>query len=389
VRREGFQTSKRSILRALTFAASFLLTLTCFSQPAITRAAGEEGNSPRAAPKQIHGLYLTCWSAGIPERIDNVIDMAENNRINAVVLDIKDASGNVAFDSRVREVKRYGAGRVVIRDLAALVEKLHRADIYVIARMVVFVDPLLAHARPELAVHQASKLTEGQNLTPSTLWRNNRQQAWLDPAARDVWTYNVDVAKDALSRGVDEINFDYIRFPSDGDLKNMHFPIWDGASPRHEVIADFFDFLRRQLAESVISGDLFGLATVNRDDLGVGQIIEDAFRSFDYVCPMIYPSHFAPGFLGRQNPAEHPYQVVHYSMKSARRRLLAMRSEVAARAEIRPWLQDFSLATEYDIEMVRAQIKAVVEALGEDYVGFTMWNARNRYTQDALSEVEL
>jgi hypothetical protein len=211
---------------------------------------------------------------------------------------------------------------------------------------------------------------------------------WLDPAAREVWHYNVAVAEDALSRGVDEINFDYIRFPSDGDLKSMHFPKWDGISPRHELIAQFFGFLRRQLEGSTISGDLFGLATVNRDDLGIGQIIEDAFRSFDYVCPMVYPSHFAPGFLGKEKPAEHPYHVVHYSMKSARRRLLAMGPEIASRAEIRPWLQDFSLATEYNLEMVRAQIKAVIEALGEDYVGFTMWNARNRYTHDALAELD-
>jgi hypothetical protein len=268
-----------------------------------------------------------------------------------------------------------------------LVEKLHRADIYVIARMVIFVDPLLALARPELAVHQASEVVERkERLTTTTLWRNNKQQAWLDPSARDIWQYNVSIAQDALRRGVDEINFDYIRFPSDGNLKNMHFPNWDGSSPRHRVIAEFFSYLRRQLKDSVISGDLFGLATINRDDLGVGQIIEDAFRSFDYVCPMIYPSHFAPGFLGKQNPAEHPYQVVHYSMTSARQRLLAMGPEVAARAEIRPWLQDFSLATEYDIEMVRAQIRGVMEALGEDYVGFTMWNARNRYTQDALAD---
>jgi hypothetical protein len=371
------------------FAASLLLTLTCFSQTVITQTTNKNLDSRRAAPKHFRGLYLTCWSAGMSERIDNVIGLAGNNSINAVVLDIKDASGYVAFDSRVPEVKRHGAGRVVIRDLAALVEKLHQADIYVIARMVVFVDPRLAQARPDWAVHQASKLAEGQeSLSPATLWLNNRQQAWLDPAARDVWKYNVAVAKDALSRGVDEINFDYIRFPSDGDLNNMHFPNWDGGLPRHEVIADFFEFLRRQLEGSVISGDLFGLATVNRDDLGVGQIIEDAFRSFDYVCPMIYPSHFATGFLGKLNPAEHPYQVVHFSMKSARQRLLAMDPEVARRAEIRPWLQDFSLATEYDIEMVRAQIRGVAEALGEDYVGFTMWNARNRYTQDALADAD-
>ncbi|MBC7294578.1 MAG: hypothetical protein H5T84_10880, partial [Thermoleophilia bacterium] len=145
----------------------------------------------------------------------------------------------------------------------------------------------------------------------------------------------------------------------------------------------FFAYLRQQLEGATISADLFGLSTVNRDDLGVGQIIEDALLYFDYVCPMVYPSHYAPGFIGKQNPAEHPYEVVLHSMRSARQRLEALGKQ--ARARLRPWLQDFDLGALYTPERVLDQIRATMEALGPGYTGFLLWNPRNRYTEEALA----
>ncbi len=218
---------------------------------------------------------------------------------------------------------------------------------------------------------------------------------------------------DAIAHGFDEINFDYVRFPSDGDLKDMYFPSWDKKTPKHAVIREFFSYLRRELAGTPISADLFGLATVNEDDLGIGQVIEDAYRGFDFVCPMVYPSHFAKKFLGYPNPADRPYEVVNYSMKQAVARLEEFEQpqirpasatvdaktgkgrlpepvkpapKRAPRVKLRPWLQDFSLGARYDAAMVKAQIDAVRDALGDRYAGYMLWSPSNVYTAAALDE---
>ena len=218
-------------------------------------------------PRVFKGLYLSFWSTTVPDRVDGVIKLARNGSVNAVVIDVKDATGRVGFDTSVPEAIAYQARHRIIRDLGALVGRLQHAGLYVIARIVVFTDPKLAGARPELAVHSKSKLSgEEPRLSGATLWLDNRKLAWLDPAAIEVWDYNVAIAKDVLRSGVDELNFDYIRFPSDGELNDMYFPVWRGKLPRRQVIRSFFAYLRQKLPDARLSADLFGLATVNRDD---------------------------------------------------------------------------------------------------------------------------
>ncbi|HZS51250.1 MAG TPA: putative glycoside hydrolase [Bryobacterales bacterium] len=345
----------------------------------------------RTSPGAFQGVYLTSWSAGSPARIRRVIELAQAGRINTVVIDIKDATGYVAYATTAPDAARYGARRVTIRDVDSLLGRLHREGLYVIARIVVFQDPRLALARPELAVHQhleappAESDGAGAALRPAAvLWLDRKHLAWIDPASREAWSYNAALAKEALSRGFDEINFDYVRFPSDGDLKQMEFPVWDGATPKREVIRRFFAYVRREMPDAVLSADLFGLSTVNHDDLGIGQVIEDAYPFFDYVCPMVYPSHFAAGFLGFPNPAEQPYRVVNYSLGSAGKRL---RNARPVRGRLRPWLQDFNIGARYDKDRVEAQIKAVQDALGDAYAGYLLWSPSNNYTEEALAVI--
>jgi hypothetical protein len=275
---------------------------------------------------------------------------------------------------------------VTIRKLDSLLDQLHREGLYVIARMVIFQDPRLALARPDLAVHQRADpaSTEMPPAEPA-LWRDRKGQSWVDPASREAWDYNLAIAKEALARGFDEINVDYVRFPSDGSLQSMEFPVWDGATPRRDVVRQFFAWLRQQMPDAVLSADLFGLATINHDDLGIGQVIEDAYPCFDYVCPMVYPSHYANGFLGFPKPSEHPYKVVNYSLESAHRRLQGTKG---SRAKLRPWLQDFNLGAIYTREMVEAQIKAAQDATGQDYAGYTLWAPSNNYTREALAPLD-
>ena len=157
--------------------------------------------------------------------------------------------------------------------------------------------------------------------------------------------------------------------------------------PQQQIIREFFAYLREHLSDVTISADLFGLSTSSRDDLGIGQIIEDAFEYFDYVYPMVYPSHYADGYRGYWNPAEYPYEVVHFSLASAQVRLAALRAARPERqfAKLRPWLQDFHLGATYDPLMVQAQVQATKDALGDEFTGFLLWAPTNWYTQEALN----
>lgn len=341
-------------------------------------------------PEIIKAIYLTGWSAGAESRINYLIDLVKTTEINAVVIDVKDFSGYVSYDMAVPEVEKYKAEKRKIPNIDLLIKRLHENGIYVIARITVFQDPVLAQARPDLAIHsQPELLSSISTLFLSLLWLDNYGLSWVDPAAKEVWDYNIAISKDAIKHGFDELNFDYIRFPSDGDLQNMSFPFWNGTTPKHIIIKDFFKYLRQELPDIKISADLFGLSTVGMDDLGIGQIIENAYKYFDYVSPMVYPSHYSDGFLGFQNPAEHPYEVIKYSMETALKRLLVYEQlQESNNVKLRPWLQDFDLGADYDAEMVRSEIKAVYDATGDRFSGFMLWNPSNFYTKEAFKTVE-
>ncbi|MEK7143974.1 MAG: putative glycoside hydrolase [Patescibacteria group bacterium] len=343
-------------------------------------------------PAIIKAVYFTAWSAGNSKKIDYLIDLAKKTEINAVVIDIKDYSGYVAYDINNEEVEKYKAKKIMIPKINSLLKKLHDEGIYVIARITVFQDPILAKARPDLAIHSKTKCQMSDvecQMSLSTLWLDHKKLAWVDPAAREAWTYNVAIAKDAASRGFDELNFDYIRFASDGDLNDMFFPFWDEKIPKNKVIKKFFKYLREELHNVKISADLFGVAVIEKNDLGIGQIIEDSFDYFDYVSPMIYPSHYSAGFFGYKNPSLYPYETVKYSMTSAIERLKIYRGGTATSSisssslypKFRPWLQDFDLGADYDAQKVRAQIRASEESGG---FGWLLWNPSNNYTLEAL-----
>jgi len=324
-------------------------------------------------PDEIVSVYITSWSASRKDSIDYIIDLASTTEVNAVVIDIKDFSGYLAYDSNVTEVQEYGAEQIRIRDIEGLLDLLHENDIYVIARITVFQDPILAKARPDWAIGSKK----------DGLWYDNSGLAWIDPSSMGTWDYNIAIAKEALQLGFDEINFDYVRFPSDGDLKDMVFPIWEGEIKKRVIIEGFFEYLRSNLPKARLSVDLFGLSTVNEDDLGIGQVIEDSFLYFDFICPMVYPSHYALGYLGFEEPAKHPYKIVKRSLDEAKRRLDNSGSE----AKLRPWLQDFDLrGVPYGEKEVSLEIKAVYDSLGEDYFGFMLWSPWNVYTKEALKQ---
>ena len=335
----------------------------------------------RAAPAVVKAIYLTSWSAATPSRLAQAVDLITRTELNAVVIDIKDYSGKVVFETANPGVAAVGSVERRL-DLAVLVRRLHENGIYVIVRIAVFQDQHLIKVRPELAVRNPA----------GRVWRDRKGLGWVDPASQEVWTYIVEVARAAADAGVDELNFDYIRFPSDGNLSGIRYPVFKaGTQTRREGLQQFFAYLTAELRDAgpVLSADLFGLATVREDDLGIGQVLEDALLHFDVVAPMVYPSHYARGFLGYGNPAAHPYEVIVYSLNRAvlrRQRLAKTLAALSAESErggthplgqIRPWLQAFDLGAPYPPSAVRREMQAVLDAGLRS--GWLLWSPSNRY----------
>ncbi len=336
-------------------------------------------------PEAVQAVYLTSWTAGSLSRLNSLIDLVDKDeRLNAMVIDIKDYSGYLAYKTGVPEAKASGAeDDLRIADINGVLRRLHNKNIYVIGRISVFQDPVLAKYRPEWAVQSSA----------GGVWKDRKGLSWLDPGAKPVWDYDLAIAKDALERGFDEVNFDYIRFPSDGDLAAIIYPFSGGSTPARETIREFFKYLRENLPGAKTSADIFGLATIATDDLGIGQVIEDAYRYFDYVAPMVYPSHYASGFIGYKNPAAYPYEVVKHSLEGALLKRQALVNSTSTAPEIglpaqagklRPWLQVFDLGATYDNTKVEAQIRAVQEVLNnatssDAWSGWMLWDPKNTY----------
>ncbi len=322
-------------------------------------------------PKSVRAIYMTSWVAGTKNFRRDLIDLIDTTELNAVVIDIKDYSGAVAFkiedDSYLKEM---GTFENRIPDIKEFLEHLHKKNIYAIGRIAVFQDPKLVAKRPDLAVRRKS---DGE------VWKDYKGISWLDTGSEEVWKYTAELAKKSYEIGFDEINFDYIRFPSDGNMKDIKYPFSE-SKIKAEVVGNFFSYLNQALSKSdvVTSADLFGMTTTNYDDLNIGQVLETALLNFDFVAPMVYPSHYPTGFIGINNPASKPYEVVKYSMdKAVARTFLASTTP----KQLRPWLQDFDLGADYNAEMVRAQIRAVYDAGVESWM---IWAASNIYTKEAL-----
>lgn len=345
-------------------------------------------------PKSVKAIYMTGCVAGTPSFRAGLVDLIEKTEINSVVIDVKDSTGTLSYISKNPELKDALSPRCYAPDMEQFVDSLHKKGVYVIARIAVFQDPYLVKIRPDLAIKRASD---------GGVWKDYKGLNFTDPGAKDVWDHIILVAKEVYNVGFDELNFDYIRFPSDGNMKDIVFP-WSGNRPKPEVLRDFFAYLHKSLKNTgaILSADLFGMTTTNTDDLNIGQVLEYALPYFDFIAPMVYPSHYPRNFMGFANPAEKPYEVIKFSMGSAVKRTIATTTSVVMIGQdpiststkpflyskkasdankMRPWLQDFNLGATYDAEMVRKQIQATYDSGLNSWM---LWNAGNRYTRGAL-----
>lgn len=320
-------------------------------------------------PESVRGIYLTSWTAG-SRNMSRIYNLIETTSINAVVIDIKDATGRLSYQPLDQNLRALGVGTNRIARLPELISKLHKNGVYVIGRVQVFQDPFFAALYPEEAYRNTSTLE---------VWKDHKGISWLRANSQKTWEYTVAIAKDAYAQGFDEINVDYVRFPSDGNLSLLDKTTF--RQSRTDTLEGFFQYLDTEIRTAGIplSADIFGLTMSAKGDLGIGQIVEKIAPYVDYVCPMIYPSHYAVGSFGYQSPSEYPYEIISRALKDGSRKLNAMGENPK---KLRPWLQDFDLlGVTYDAEKVSAQINASSEQ-GID--SWLLWDPRNIYTKESI-----
>lgn len=318
----------------------------------------------------VRGIYLTAYSVRDKAKFTRLIDLLDRTELNAMVINVKDDWGNITFETDLPLAKEAGAIHPDLGDVPELMKRLKEKGIYTIARVVTFKDARVPQVRPNLAVAQAG----------GGLWRDYNDVTWLNPYNRDAWEYVISVARVAAEAGFDEIQFDYVRFPTDGNLDTILYPGKDERS-REQVIADFLAYARQELRPHRVwvSADVFGLVTSAQDDMGIGQRLEEASAAVDILSPMVYPSHYIPGNLGVANPNAMPYETIYRSMIDVKERW--EKAELTGKVTMRPWLQDFSWGHPYGPAEVRAQIQATYDA---GYSEWLLWNAANEYTEEAL-----
>ncbi|KAF0125762.1 MAG: hypothetical protein FD189_1944 [Elusimicrobia bacterium] len=319
------------------------------------------------APGQVRGIHLSSWGSGSAKLRRQALEKIKNSVINAVAVALKETDGKIYIPG-VPSAAKYGAYAPAISRPEEMMSDFREAGLYTIARIVVFKDTVLPKARPDLGVR-----------TPSgELWRANNGATWTDPYSREVWDYNLEVALRAAELGFDEIQFDYIRYPTEGNTSLCRYSKPHTSRSGVENLAEFLAYARKRLPAGMkISAAIFGLTTSSKDDMGIGQSIHSLAENTDFIYPMMYPSHYNPGEYGLKNPDAEPFTVIDRGLRDARRRL-----PYGDYAKIRPYLQDFSLRHKYGPQEVRAQLIASRRNYLPSWI---LWNASNRYNWAALT----
>ena len=330
--------------------------------PATTQSKPAEVVLP-ALPEEIRGVHVTMALMTIEGKLDEYLAMTRDG-LTTIELDVKDENGEMGFVSpHAKLAKQIGAAQGYY-DATHVVNKIHNAGVYLIGRVVVFEDPHLAEQKPAMAIQHRG----------GGIWTNSIGLGWSNPYNKKVWDYNVDIAEAAARAGFDEIMFDYIRFPTDGDLSSAVFP-GKVNERKSETLTRFLTYARERLHPLGvrISAAVFGLSAVR--DLGIGQRPRKLAKQLDAIYPMVYPSHYGEGELGIDNPNANPQRTVALSLAAFRQQLKGSDTRMI------PWLQDFSLGRTYKLADVKAQILAARRGKSQ---GFLLWNAEGVYTGEAL-----
>lgn len=362
-------------------------------------------------PEPTKAIYMSQCVAGTPNFRNSLVELIDQTELNAVVIDIKDYSGKVSFPTSNPLLEDSVSEQCGATDMKEFIAKLHEKHIYVIGRITVFQDPYYAKKFPQESVLSVSR--------PGKPWRDYKGLSFVSVTSHLFWEYIATLSKEAYAIGFDELNYDYIRWPSDGPMSDADYPSGHLA----EEVEKFWHYLHSEVKPTgaVLSADLFGMTTTNTDDLNIGQQLERALPYFDYIAPMVYPSHYPKNFIGLSNPNSNPYLVVNYSLQEAVRRLTATSTLVETMTgtpimhtivvpaegdvptttkqipsglytkesysplKLRPWLQDFDYGGDYGPAEVKAQMQATYDA---GLTSWMLWAPSNRYTKEALLRSE-
>ena len=329
---------------------------------------------------KVRGIYISGPMAGSTELFQNILDSAAGTEINTVVIDFKDDQGRITSPVDSPVASEIGACRPYVQDMKELIASLKERGLYVIARVVAFRDPWLAEKKPEWSLH----------LADGSLYRDRQGMAWVDPYRKEVWDYLVEVGTEAKEAGFDEVQFDYIRFSTEGTMRDVVFDeAVTGGRSKTDVITEFVKYAYENLASQglFVSADVFGtIIGSDIDAQAVGQVYTEMAKHLDYICPMIYPSHYGQGNFGLEHPDTMPYETVLEALKKSQMvmdQAAEADGHVSSQAIVRPWLQDFTASylgegnyIPYGYNEVQRQIQAVKDA---GYDEWMLWSAANRY----------
>lgn len=322
-------------------------------------------------PDEVRGIYWTA-STALSSRADELLAYMLDTGLNTVVIDAKYDNGTLAFDIGSNTVLSYEKIAFSDERLEILLTKLRDAGLYRIVRIAVMRDGAFAAVHPEVALRTSS----------GALWQDKIGSVWVDPAASIVADYALELGRALYAAGFDEIQYDYVRFASDGSVNSIVYPIYDGTESKIDVMQKFFKTVGSALQEEGIpvSFDVFGMTFWSLDDFNIGQRLVDALPYADWISPMVYPSHYPDGFKGYANPAEYPYEIVKRSLDEGLRLTHGVwaGSDAQLAARFRPWLQDFDIGSMYTADKIEAEIQAARDAGAS---GWILWNARNVYEQ--------
>lgn len=326
------------------------------------------------------GVYLSAQFYN--KKVKDVMKLIDETELNTVVVDIKSDYGTISYKMDCPLAKEAGALTVTIPNVDDFLKQLHDRGVYVIARVVTMKDPVISKTHPEMCM----------TLEDGTLYKDASGYTWMNPYREDVWDYLISICKCCAEAGFDEVNLDYIRFSTERKYKEVDFgPEAEGVSKTEAITRGV-----KRLCEEVkpmgifVSCDLFGTVISSSIDAKVvGQSYFQLAQYLDYLCPMIYPSHYGNGCYNLDYPDCHPYELVYNALLDSRK-VLYMIDDTGNKADVRPWLQDFTASwvthhLKYGKEEVRGQIQATYDA---GYNGWLLWNAGGNYTKEALNGAE-
>ncbi len=330
-------------------------------------------------PDAVRGIYVTGHSAG-GKRFDELVELIDKTKLNAMVIDIKDDWGNITYKTDTSFPYKI-EGKYFIDDLDKLMKKMAKSNIYPIARIVVFKDTLLAKKHPEFSFKDGDQV-----------WVNQGGEAFVNPFLKEVWDYNIKIAIEAAQMGFQEIQFDYVRFPEGFETRDQQLTYQLGdygedkknsIQQRVQAITDFTEYARRKLKPYgvQISVDIFGYTATLPEAPGIGQNFSKISEHVDVISSMIYPSHWT-SYFGIAKPDLEPYELVKEYIKLEKEKLNNLDHPPISR----PWLQDFTASwlgegnyLKYGKKEVEAQIRALQDEGVEE---FLLWNAGNVYTKN-------